>query len=418
MTSTHLGQYLVQDPDYLERHTYRFCVIGWCSRSLPRFEYSIIYTPGSLSNRLFIHTTSMKKIIAVDVIPDSGIIEFCGPTTTTTPYILRGKVRLVLSAPLKIKRLMLAFEGMNRLHAVRIGACYQIEERLSGPTVEAPIRPGRTIVQSAATLPAGVTDLPFEMTLEGDIPPSYELGQLASVEYALTAIVVPTALLSKSAIFRKGVIVERHLVPGIASASFNGVRRQMNGMREGVIEYHVDVPKIISADQGITTIFLKLNVLSIHGRPENVTVVLEQLIQGRMKSKDRFRPVTINAGNLEGTFTKPIASFFRDLSRTSWPIGGPTDLTIPLSLTGRIQADIDSPLADLTHRLCVSITFASRDERDMNLIFSIIVTSVPPALVGAEDHFVAEFDVDVLPMYQTVLQDPVMAYSYPSLSAA
>ncbi|RUP50955.1 hypothetical protein BC936DRAFT_136905 [Jimgerdemannia flammicorona] len=360
----------------------------------------------------------MKKIIAVDVIPDSGIIEFCGPTTTTTPYILRGKVRLVLSAPLKIKRLMLAFEGMNRLHAVRIGACYQIEERLSGPTVEAPIRPGRTVVQSAATLPAGVTDLPFEMTLEGDIPPSYELGQLASVEYALTAIVVPTALLSKSAIFRKGVIVERHLVPGIASASFNGVRRQMNGMREGVIEYHVDVPKIISADQGITTIFLKLNVLSIHGRPENVTVVLEQLIQGRMKSKDRFRPVTINAGNLEGTFTKPIASFFRDLSRTSWPIGGPTDLTIPLSLTGRIQADIDSPLADLTHRLCVSITFASRDERDMNLIFSIIVTSVPPALVGAEDHFVAEFDVDVLPMYQTVLQDPVMAYSYPSLSAA
>ncbi|RUP52147.1 hypothetical protein BC936DRAFT_139553 [Jimgerdemannia flammicorona] len=374
----------------------------------------------------------MREIIAVDVLPSVDAIELLGPGSAMTgarTYTLRGTVRVVLSSTLKIKRLDLKFSGVNRLFTGMFPELCREEQEGSvfvfgSGVVEMTVRAGRTTVQSATTLAAGVTDLPFTMEIEAGIPPSYNI-EMASLEYALTAIVIPAAMLAKSDRFKKVVAVTRHLMPGVVGAEFSELRAQFGGRKEGVVQWQVDVPKVICVDQENATVFVKLDILAYHGRPREVTVVLEQLIDCRISCKDKPRP-TPPTPTLSNKHITTISTTSRTLPCIAWPALGPTNITIPLSLPERLHPDMTSPLADLRHRLRITVAFVDSSKSDFIVVFPVTATTVPalppalgpPRIEGegndgdgeAPEHVIVEFDIGALPTYQTVLQDPVMEY--------
>lgn len=230
----------------------------------------------------------MKEIIGLDIIPEVEVIEYFGPSTFTSPFILRGKVRVVVSGTLRIKRLTVKFDGTNRLQMNKL-----IEGYLEGPLslmqnriesyqwVLTPIIHIEIVLCDVPTiLTSGVNDLPFEVTLPADLPASYK-HDFASLDYELAAVVVPVAILSKAEKFRRAIPVVRHLLPNIATANLSNLRKQYSGRRDGVVTYQVDTPKVICVEQGEATISLSLGILSLHGRPKDVAVILEQNIDGR-----------------------------------------------------------------------------------------------------------------------------------------
>ncbi|RUS27324.1 hypothetical protein BC938DRAFT_483413, partial [Jimgerdemannia flammicorona] len=218
----------------------------------------------------------MKEIIAIDIILDTETVDFFGPANETSPQQLKGKIRVLLNKPLKLKYVVLKLNGTNRFLPTSLGTLHHqysnIPEEVSVTTVYNTIQ----CLPAPRVLAQGVTDFPFEMQLAGDSPPSFE-NAMGYLQYKLTAVIAPAALLGKSERFRKTFPVRRFTVPGFRTLSLAKQRTLYEGKREGVVKYRFDVAKIVCVEQGSVAFSGIMWPINGHELPTEVTVLLEEV---------------------------------------------------------------------------------------------------------------------------------------------
>ncbi|ORX52695.1 hypothetical protein DM01DRAFT_1054574 [Hesseltinella vesiculosa] len=189
-----------------------------------------------------------KKIIAVDLtFPDQT--EFYGPrpndkhSTYPKRQKLRGKLRLITSQPTSLASVEIRFKGMSQLHWRHPLAKSLLASRLHGSKL---IRKSKHVLLHDATIPSGVTDLGFEVTIPGYVYPSYSTDFM-SIQYLVSARIVPVGKFAKDIQVERPVFVRKTLMPkDVAQGMITGYQvpqRTMHGQRPHWLAWEFKVPK-------------------------------------------------------------------------------------------------------------------------------------------------------------------------------
>ncbi|KAI9492413.1 hypothetical protein BDB00DRAFT_828913 [Zychaea mexicana] len=179
-------------------------------------------------------------------------------TTHPRRQKLRGKLRIVASQPTKVSQVEIKFLGQTELawrdplksqHSI-------LAERMSARKT---FRKSKSILLEEATLPGGVTELGFEITIPGYLYPTFK-SKFVNINYTVVAKVIPSnsKLHKKPIRAEKDVKLEKTLMPqDVASGQVAGYvvpRITMRGSAQRD-EYHFlwefKVPKWVSLDQGL-----------------------------------------------------------------------------------------------------------------------------------------------------------------------
>lgn len=219
----------------------------------------------------------MKDLIAIDLILPTTTLHFFGPrpasasssssrhhTTHPKRHKLRGKLRIVTSKPIKLRQVQIKFKGFTHLSwrdrcrnggapagsAAALGASLGLmSERMEAWKT---LRKSKQILLEDATLPAGVTDLGFEMSVPGHLPHSY-LSEFLEVGYAIVAKMTPQGKFGKPVRVERPIEILKTLMPKDVSCGYvNGYQVPtvyMSGQRESTgIRWKFNVPKFVCLD--------------------------------------------------------------------------------------------------------------------------------------------------------------------------
>ncbi|KAI8149604.1 hypothetical protein BJV82DRAFT_588590 [Fennellomyces sp. T-0311] len=171
---------------------------------------------------------------------------------------LRGKLRIVASHPTKVSTVEIKFLGHTELswrdplksqHSI-------LAERM---TARKTLRKSKSTLLEEATLPAGVTELGFEITVPGYLYPTFKSKYL-DIQYVVSAKVVPSnsKLAKKPIRAEKELVLEKTLMPkDVAAGQVAGYvvpRITMRGSAlraDCQLRWEFRVPKWISLDHGL-----------------------------------------------------------------------------------------------------------------------------------------------------------------------
>ncbi|KAI9299287.1 hypothetical protein BJ944DRAFT_55914, partial [Cunninghamella echinulata] len=189
-----------------------------------------------------------KKIIAVDLeFPKE--IEFYGPRANdkhlTYPkrHKLRGKLRIITSQPTSIYSIEIRFKGITQLYWRDPLSHSLLATRMVNMKT---IRKSKHILLQEGTLPSGVTDLGFEMTIPGYVYPTYQ-SDYVNIKYGITARITPTSKFAKDIEVYRDIIIKKTLMPkDVATGIMDGYqvpRCTMRGQRKNWLAWEFKVPK-------------------------------------------------------------------------------------------------------------------------------------------------------------------------------
>ncbi|KAI9280595.1 hypothetical protein BC943DRAFT_142924 [Umbelopsis sp. AD052] len=200
----------------------------------------------------------MKDLIAVDlIIPPS--VQFFGPkpnsshSTHPRRQKIRGKLRLVCSKPIRLRQIEIKFKGEARLNwrDPQKGPHSLTAEKLDAVKL---LRKTRQSLLEDATLPAGVTELGFEIPISGWLCQTFKSNFL-TISFLVMAKLTPTGKLAYPIRSEKELVIHKTLIPkDVACGHVPGFivpRTQMKGERPDVLKWKFQVPKWAYLDNEI-----------------------------------------------------------------------------------------------------------------------------------------------------------------------
>ncbi|OZJ04362.1 hypothetical protein BZG36_03204 [Bifiguratus adelaidae] len=269
----------------------------------------------------------MKELIAFDLLLPNNHIYFFAPRPSsrsshrprqTHPkrHKLRGKVRLVTSKPTRLKEVVIKFKGTSSIHLAGSGRRTSHSPGmftmigLAEPPMEGQrtLRKTKQVLLSDAVLPAGVTDLGFEISVPGYLPQTHR-SDFVNIDYVLSAKVVPAGNFSKAVHTERDVVLQKTMFPKDvccgAVAGYVVPKHRYVGERRGSIIWQFRVPRVVcledpaglefegtfvfgSSESGLA------NMRTSHGDDDapnaidhiSVDVVQEELYRMKPKSND------------------------------------------------------------------------------------------------------------------------------------
>ncbi|KAI9277079.1 hypothetical protein BDA99DRAFT_126005 [Phascolomyces articulosus] len=187
------------------------------------------------------------------------VVHFFGPrpeqekhTTYPKRQKVRGKLRLVMSKPIKFNRIEIRFKGHSQLtwrNPLKSHNALLVEKMHAWKT----LRKWRTTLVENATLPAGVTELGFEVTLPGHLCASFK-SPFLEIQYMLMAFILPSAKFAKEIHVSQEIRILKTLVPKDVVygrvPGFKVPRVSMRGERPVSLAWEFQVPRWVCLENG------------------------------------------------------------------------------------------------------------------------------------------------------------------------
>ncbi|CAG8585187.1 5898_t:CDS:2 [Acaulospora colombiana] len=363
----------------------------------------------------------MNSIIAVDILIDNdGKLVMYGAPNKDSVHIVSGKLRIVLSKPLKTKYVSIKLKGKSEYS--------DWENQYSCINI---LKLDQILVERD-TLPRGVTDLDYEFAVPGNIPQTY-VTSFGLIRYKLVAMVQPASLLAKYSRVERGIHFARHYLPCRRELLPAPPTKVYRGRRKNILKYELDVPTVVCVNEKSFLVRIRLLPLNEQGRVKSITFDLVQ------SEKYRVQPTPQDLVDFAIDSTQPVGSVQLSGSsstkrKRTHPIK-PTTLNIiydndtwnnPLTYNlpfaqyanhgqsqshrSRLKSTIKSPLMKVRHKLKLTMTFENEFEKKLEIGFPIIVTTIPEV----DDQSSRENGPDSagLPSYDDVMVDdsPTVGY--------
>ncbi|CAG8477775.1 4617_t:CDS:2 [Paraglomus occultum] len=359
----------------------------------------------------------MNSIIAVDIIPDNnGKVAMYGAPNREVNHKLTGKIRIVLSKPLKAKAVVIKLKGRSDYS--------DWENQYASVDV---LRMEKVLTEKAV-LPRGVSDLDFEFNIPGHVPQTY-VTNFGMIKYTLVAIVQPTSLLAKVGRAEKSIHFGRYYLTCSRDQLPAPPTKVYQGQRKSILKYELDVPTVVGANEKSMLLRVRLLPLREEGLLKKITFSLTQSEKYRVHpTEEDIQEYAIEGARLIGNVQLSGSSGIK--RKRSHPIK-PTSLTIshhedcwnnPLTynlpferynsarIVGgvtrktRLKPTITSPLVSVRHKLKITMSFEDGRERDLELGFPLVVTDIPSDDLGTEsiDGSLPTYD-DVIKSIESVL---------------
>ncbi|RIA93214.1 hypothetical protein C1645_819634 [Glomus cerebriforme] len=357
-----------------------------------------------------------NSIIAIDILPDNdGKLIMYGPPNKDNKHLVSGKLRIILSKPLKTKLISIKLKGKSEYSdwENQYSCIYLLKLE--------------KILREKSIIPSGVTDLDFEFQISGNLPQSY-VTSFGLIKYNLVATVQPNSLLSKHGRTERSISISRHYLPCRRELLPAPPTKVYRGQRKNILKYELDIPTIICINEPSLLIRLRLFPLSNQGRIKKVNFSLLQSEKYRIQPTPQdFQEYSIENAQLIGNVQLNNSSVAK--RKRSHPIK-PTSLKVsydqdtwdnPLTYNlpfeqynnnnntsnikkTKLKATITSPLMRVRHKLKITMTFESLGEKNLELGFPIIFTTIPGMEV-ANHHFRSneDFNETELPTYDDVV---------------
>ncbi|CAI2174913.1 15185_t:CDS:2 [Funneliformis geosporum] len=331
-----------------------------------------------------------NSIIAVDILPynDGKLVMYGAPNKDIT-HSVSGKLRIILSKPLKTKLISIKLKGKSEYS--------DWENQYSCMNI---VKLDK-ILSEKTTLPSGVTDLDYEFHINGNIPQTY-VTSFGLIRYKLVATVQPNSLLTKQSRVERSINISRHYLPCSRELLPAPPTKVYRGQRKDILKYELDIPTIICVNDNSLLIRLRLLPLCDQGKVRKVTFDLIQSEKYRIQpSPQDLQEFSIEPNQLVGNVQLSSSSMAK--RKRSHPIH-PTSLNIsydedtwdnPLTYNlpfvqhssrhnnkvnakrTNLKATIKSPLMRVRHKLKITMSFESRAEKTLEIGFPIIVTTIP-----------------------------------------
>ncbi|KAI9284204.1 hypothetical protein BC943DRAFT_86890 [Umbelopsis sp. AD052] len=231
----------------------------------------------------------MPDMIASEILLESeGIDLFGDPTADLDSFVIRGKLRLFLAKPRRIARIYMRFTGQTQT---------SIMDDLDGqyPIVQV-ADSGLNVIEKSTRFTAGLTDVPFELSIPGDIPATCSLPQ-GQTSYTLSVEIMlssPLNKLMKPIYIEKPIPVRRSFVTGLDLLAYMPSSRCKGTRRQMAAEF--EAPKVVCQESGSIVVHGK-----VLGCFNKIVVRLEQLTVYRLCSNDPKRPTSMGP-----LFDKPV----------------------------------------------------------------------------------------------------------------
>ncbi|CAJ0752149.1 13991_t:CDS:2 [Entrophospora sp. SA101] len=230
-----------------------------------------------------------NSIIAIDILPcnDGKVIMYGAPDKDATVK-LSGKLRIVLSKPLKTKFVAIQLKGKSEFSDWENQySCINVAKY-------------ENIIREKFTLPLGVTDLDYEFELPANIPQTY-VTPFGLIKYKLVATVQPASLLTKYGRVEKPITFHRHYLPCKRDLLPAPPTKVYKGQRKDILKYELDVPTITCIDDKSILVRLRLLPLTDQGKIEKVSFDMIQSEKYRIHPTNQdLRDFAIDGAQLVG----------------------------------------------------------------------------------------------------------------------
>lgn len=205
----------------------------------------------------------------IDIEPETNYIEFVGPVRSQAAgRLLRGKVKLALIKPVKVRGITIKFKGFGRASLRNsAGVLVDIDTQLL-PKVKTQL-----FGNKATTLEAGEHELPWVLEIPNVYPQSLMVKR-ASISYKLQ-LSIAFGLHKKPITAECPVVVLRHLLPCKQMAPLVGTKLYRHTV-PGKFHYEIDCPRVICLEQRYIPLAIKY--LSVAGK-KPVQSIQTQLLQ-------------------------------------------------------------------------------------------------------------------------------------------
>ncbi|CAB4441207.1 unnamed protein product [Rhizophagus irregularis] len=329
-----------------------------------------------------------NSIIAVDILPDDdGKVMMYGAPNKDTTYLVSGKLRIILSKPLKTKLISIKLKGKSEYSdwENQYSCIYLLKLE--------------KVLREKTTLPSGVTDLDFEFQVNGNIPQSY-VTSFGLIRYNLVATVQPSSLLLKQGRAEKSINISRHYLPCRRELLPAPPTKVYRGQRKNILKYELDIPTVICINETSLLIRLRLFPLCNQGRVKKVAFDLIQSEKYRIQPTPQdYQEFSIEKCSTYWKYTweNPLTYNLPFEQYSTRNINNPIKKT-------KLKATIKSPLMRVRHKLKITMTFEALEEKTLELGFPITVTTLP-GMEAANHHFRTneDFNEIELPAYDDVV---------------
>ncbi|CDH60670.1 predicted protein [Lichtheimia corymbifera JMRC:FSU:9682] len=240
----------------------------------------------------------VKGFIAVELdFPD--VVYFFAPRPNQQKYStypkrqkLRGKLRLVTGRPIKLNRVEIRFKGCTHLswrdpfkstHSI-------LAERMHGCKT---LRKSKSVLLQDATIPSGITEMGFELTIPGNLCSSFS-NDFCDISHKIYAIVVPTGKFTKEIHVEREIKVCKTLMPrDVVYGYVDGYRvprLMMHGERPGLLAWEFQVPRWACLEEET----LEFNGV-LHTHPSSSYEWTIERIQVDVVQEEIYRDETMNS---------------------------------------------------------------------------------------------------------------------------
>lgn len=193
----------------------------------------------------------MPDMIASEILLESeGIDLFGDPTADLDSFVIRGKLRLFLAKPRRIARIYMRFTGQTQTKIMD-----DLDDQY--PTVQV-ADSSLNVIEKPTRFTAGLTDVPFELSIPGDIPASCTLPQ-GQISYTLSVEIMlssPLNKLMKPIYIEKPIHVRRSFVTGLDLLAYMPSSR-CRGTRRQLMMAEFEAPKVVCRESG---------TIAVHGK--------------------------------------------------------------------------------------------------------------------------------------------------------
>nr|CAG8557461.1 15167_t:CDS:2 [Entrophospora candida]CAG8584187.1 2455_t:CDS:2 [Entrophospora candida] len=336
-----------------------------------------------------------EPFVAIDIIPATPVLTL--PSSVATKHRVTGVLRIVLNKPVKVKSVIITFQGKCIVSFSNESAAQTSLTRKNNDGsgthslqfFDTPItRSSASIVKQTISLfedskkkeLKGVVEFPFNFELPADAPPTINESH-GYIRYKLTAIITPASLLGKLSQEKVDYVLKV-----VRPRSMLNGQKRYQGMLEGKIKYDIEVPKMI---------LLSLDTSSLHNGSANDIVVRARLTV--MREIARIKTVSLEISQISKyvikstttsktieksftTYTKPASMIDFTTALPSITQDHHLTLTLPNVLISELSPDIHSPNLEITHNFRITITFMNTNVSPCFITPSVIVGYVDKRL--------------------------------------
>ncbi|CAG8628779.1 10035_t:CDS:2 [Dentiscutata heterogama] len=324
-----------------------------------------------------------SSIIAVDILPhNDGKIVMYGAPNKDIKHLVSGKLRIILSKPLKIKFISIKLKGRSEYS--------DWEEQYSCLEV---IKLEK-ILYEKNTLPIGVTDIEYELEVPGNLPQTFRTN-FGFIFYKLVAVVQPASLMSKYARVERGISFLRHYLPCRREFLPAPPTKIYKGQRKDNLDFELELPTVICVNE--KSLLIRLRLL-----PHND----KDLDEFSIDPAQLIGIVPLNGSSLtKRKRTYPISPTLLTVHNDADNWNNPLIYNLPFaqyssssntSRKPRLKATLKSPLMKVRHKFRFVLMFEDDTENDWELEIPINVTTIPEE---KSLSFLGLFEDNNLPSY-------------------